>query len=349
MTRRHIRYKAFYNLALASTALLSSLSIAQLENPNVTPNPYEAVSGTWAPLPNNRAWGATSTVYYAGNGNIWAAERCGDNSNCLDTPDIDPIFLIDSDGKIIKSFGAGLIVWPHGIHVDFEGNVWIADARGDTQRMKGHQVHKFSPDGELLMSLGLAGIAGKGNNIFDQPNDVFVAPNGDIFVADGHSSNGNNRIVKFNKNGEYILEWGEKGSGPGQLNVPHALAMDSRGLLYVADRGNSRLQIFEQDGTWVDTWTQFGRPSGLYIDHNDTLYSADSESNTGTARNPGWYRGIRIGSASTGFVTAFIPDPNTGAANGTSVAEGVTADEAGNVYGAEVAQRALRKYIKTSL
>ena len=330
---------------ILALSLLSSGAMAQLDNPNVVPNPYQALENVWAPLPDDREWGATSTVYYAGEGNIWAAERCGGNSNCLDTPELDPIFLIAPDGRVIKSFGAGLIVWPHAIHVDFEGNVWIADARGDATRMKGHQVHKFSSEGELLMSLGLPGVAGKGNNIFDQPNDVLVAPNGDIFVADGHSSNGNNRIVKYNSEGQYLMEWGGKGTGPGQLDVPHALAMDSAGRLFVADRGNSRLQIFDQEGIWLATWTQFGRPSGLYIDANDTLYSADSESNTGPGRNPGWYRGIRIGSAETGFVEAFIPDPNTGEANGTSVAEGVTADEDGNVYGAEVAQRALRKYI----
>lgn len=330
---------------LLALCLVSGGAMAQLDNPNVVPNPYQAVANVWAPLPDDREWGATSTVYYAGEGNVWAAERCGGNGNCLDTPELDSIFLISPEGRIIKSFGAGLIVWPHGIHVDFEGNVWIADARGDATRMKGHQVHKFSSEGELLMSLGLPGVAGKGNNIFDQPNDVLVAPSGDIFVADGHSSNGNNRIVKYNSEGQYIMEWGSKGTGPGQLDVPHALAMDSAGRLFVADRGNSRLQIFDQEGTWLATWTQFGRPSGLYIDANDTLYSADSESNTGPGRNPGWYRGIRIGSAETGFVEAFIPDPNTGEANGTSVAEGVTADEDGNVYGAEVAQRALRKYI----
>ena len=342
--RKNIQAGSYLTLLLMGS-IFSGMANAQLNNPNIIPNPYSVVPNVWAPLPDGRVWGATSTVYYAGDGHLWAAERCGGNGNCLDTPEIDPVFLIDPQGRIIKSFGAGLIVWPHGIHVDHEGNVWIADARGDETRMKGHQVHKFSPDGELLMSLGLAGIAGKGNNIFDQPNDVFVAPNGDIFVADGHSSEGNNRIVKFNSNGEYLMEWGGAGTGPGQLNVPHALAMDSAGRLFVADRGNSRLQIFDQEGNWLATWTQFGRPSGLYIDANDTLYSADSESNTGPGRNPGWYRGIRIGSAVTGFVTAFIPDPNTGEANGTSVAEGVTADEEGNVYGAEVAQRALRKYL----
>ncbi|MCP5331720.1 MAG: hypothetical protein H7A05_10650 [Pseudomonadales bacterium] len=330
---------------LLGSSLASQAAMAQLDTPNVIPNPYTAVPNVWAPLPDGREWGATSAVYYAGEGQIWAAERCGGNGNCLDTPDIDPIVLIDAQGRVIKSFGAGLLVWPHGIHVDSAGNVWIADARGDTPRMKGHQVHKFSPDGELLMSLGLPGIAGKGHNIFDQPNDVLVAPNGDIFVADGHAANGNNRIVKFNSAGEYLTEWGGSGTEAGQFEVPHALAMDSAGRLFVGDRGNSRIQIFDQQGRWLATWTQFGRPSGLYIDAHDTLYSADSESNTGPGRNPGWYRGIRIGNAATGFVSAFIPDPNTGEANGTSVAEGVTADEDGNVYGAEVAQRALRKYL----
>jgi len=336
--------KAFLGVVTA-ISLLSSQVNAQLDNPNLIPNNYDTVPGVWAQLPNGRTWGSTSTVYYAGNGNIWAAERCGANGNCLDTPDIDPVVLINANGDIVKSFGRGQIVWPHGIHVDFEGNVWIADARGDTERMKGHQVHKFSPDGELLMSLGLAGIPGKGRNIFDQPCDVLVAPNGDIFIADGHSANGNNRIVKYNSEGEYLMEWGTTGSEDGEMRVPHALAMDSQGRLFVADRANSRLQIFSQDGEHLDTWTQFGRPSGLYIDGNDILYSADSESNTGARRNPGWYRGIRIGSATTGFVTGFIPDPNSGNARGTSVAEGVTADENGNVYGAEVAQRMLRKYM----
>jgi len=331
---------------LVILGMLCGAAQAQLTNPTVTPNPYTTVPGTWATLPDNRQWGATSTVYAAGNGKIWAAERCGGNTNCLDTPEIDPVLLIEAKtGKVLKTFGRNLIVWPHGIFVDKEGNVWIADARGDDKRKKGHQVHKFSPDGKLLMSLGKAGVAGKDEYTFDQPNAVLVAPNGDIFIAEGHPENGNNRIVKYDSKGKYIKEWGGTGTDSGKLRVPHCLAMDSQGRLFVGDRANSRIQIFDQEGTWIDSWTQFGRPSGLYIDKNDVLYSADSESNTGEHRNPGWYRGIRIGSAKTGFVTAFIPDPNSGFARGTSVAEGVTADEEGNVYGAEVAQKGIRKYV----
>ena len=159
------------------------------------PNPYRTIDD-WAKLPAGRAWGSTSAVYPAQDGeHIWVAERCGQNS-CVGRDDVDPVLLFSPQGELVRSFGAGLIVWPHGIHVDSGGNVWIADARGDQGR--GHQVHKFSAEGKLLMSLGKPGTAGSGTDVFDQPSDVLVAPNGDIFVADGHGAEGNNRIVKFN-------------------------------------------------------------------------------------------------------------------------------------------------------
>ncbi len=311
---------------------------------NHAPNPYRPVEGGWGQLPEGRTWGATSAVYPAGDGNIWAAERCGQNS-CVGRDDVAPILLFDPSGKLLKSFGQGLFVWPHGIHVDRAGNVWVTDARGEDG--KGHQVHKFSPQGELLMSLGVAGVAGEGGTIFNAPSDVLVAPNGDIFVADGHGVRGNNRVVKFSSDGAYIKAWGKTGYGPGEFRDPHALAMDSQGRLFVGDRGNSRIQIFDQEGNYIATWTQFGRPSGLFIDKHDILYSADSESNATWAGNPGWKRGIRIGRVKDGWVTAFIPDPEPDPDNaGTTGAEGVTVDAAGNVYGAEVGPRMLRKYVK---
>lgn len=325
----------------ALTAAFSTQAMAQ-------GNPYEPVGDAWFDLPDGRQWGATSTIYYAGDGKIWVAERCSGNTNCLDTPEIDPIMLVDQDGTILRSFGRNMIVWPHGLHVDPDGNLWIADARGDEERGKGHQVHKFSPEGELLMSIGTAGVAGLDKYIFTNPNDVAVAPNGDIFVADGHRPGTNNRIVKYNKDGEYLMEWGAPGAERGEFNEPHGLAISSENKLFVADRHNNRIQIFDFDGNHIDYWTQFGRPSGVYIDKNDVLYSADSESNTGYQRNPGWERGIRIGSALTGWVTGFIPDPNQGYMPGTSVAEGVTADEDGNIYSAEVRQRKVRKYVPKS-
>ena len=198
------------------------------------------------------------------------------------------------------------------------------------------------------MSLGRPGVAGAGRDTFNQPSDVLVAPDGSIFVADGHGSGDNNRIVKLAADGSYIQEWGSTGQAHGQFRDPHALAMDSQGRLFVGDRKNNRIQIFTQDGEHLDTWTQFGRPSGLYIDKNDILYSADSESSTGGALpNAGWKRGIRIGSVTDGLVTAFIPDPEWEVnVRGTTAAEGVAADDEGNVYGAEVGPRMLRKHIR---
>lgn len=303
--------------------------------------PYRVVEG-WAKMPEGRTWGATSAVYPSADGNLWVGERCGANS-CADKPEVDPVLLFDPAGNLVKSFGAGLILWPHGINVDSEGNVWITDARGGEG--KGHQIFKFSPDGEVLMTLGKAGEAGEGEDTFNQPSDVLVSPNGDIFVADGHGAEGNNRIVKLAPDGTFIKAWGQTGYGPGDFRDPHALAMDSQGRLFVGDRANSRIQIFDQEGNFLAQWTQFGRPSGIYIDADDTIYVADSESNT--RRNPGWHRGIRIGSARTGWVEHLIQDPEPNPdESATSGAEGVAADAQGNVYGAEVGPRQLVKYSK---
>ena len=304
-------------------------------------NPFRAIPG-WGDI--GRDWGSTSAVFTTPEGNVWVAERCGENT-CVGHEDLDNIFLFNPDGELLRSFGAGIFVWPHGIFVDDGGNVWVTDARGEGNR--GHQVHKFSPDGELLMSLGKAGVAGDGNDVFDQPSDVLVAPNGDIFVADGHGSEGNNRIVKFDSDGDFIKTWGTTGKEDGEFRDPHALAMDSTGRLFVGDRGNSRLQIFDQDGNHLETWTQFGRPSGLFIDGNDMLYAADSESNTTWGMNRGYARGIYIGSAFDGWVTMHIPDPNQDPDNAsTTAAEGVAVDADGNIYGAEVGPRQIVKYVR---
>ena len=193
------------------------------------------------------------------------------------------------------------------------------------------------------MTLGKPGGAAE-PDYFYQPNDVLVAPNGDIFVSEGHGA-GNNRILKFSKDGKLIKTWGKLGASPGEFDLPHALAMDSRGRLFVGDRNNNRIQIFTQDGKFLDQWKQFSRPSGVYIDRNDNIYVADSESESVSRNHDGWKRGIRVGSAKDGSVKYFIPDP-VEKATGTSAAEGVAADAQGNVYGAEVGPRALKKYVK---
>ena len=305
------------------------------------PNPYRTVEG-WAKMPEGRTWGATSAVDVDRDGkSLWVAERCGANT-CAGSS-LPAVLQFDESGRLKTSFGAGIFVFPHGIHVDGNANVWVTDARG--KEGKGHQVFKFTPEGKLLLSLGKPGVAGEGPDTFNQPSDVAVGANGDIFVADGHDENSNARIVKFSKDGKFIKAWGKRGSAAGEFDTPHGLAFDSRGRLFVADRGNNRLQIFDQDGKFLEQWKQWSRPSGIYIDKKDVLYVADSESNSKT--NPGWKRGIRIGSAKDGRVTAFIPDPEPDPEKVvTSAAEGLAADASGNIYGAEVGSRSLKKYVK---
>lgn len=324
-------------IGLAAASLVAIPALAE----NHAPNPFEG-DPTWGELPGDREWGSTSAIYPAPDGRtIWVAERCGQNS-CIGKEDLDPILHFDLEGNLLKSFGAGLITWPHGMFVDPEGNVWVTDARGDGER--GHQVWKFSPEGEVLMTLGTKGVPGLGQNVFNQPNDVLVAPDGSIFVADGHGPGGNNRIVKYDADGNYLLEWGETGYAPGQFREPHALAMDSMGRLFVADRHNNRIQLFDQEGSHLDTWHQFGRNSGLFI-KDDILYAVDSESNRTWGNHPGWKRGMRIGSVVDAYVDYFIPDPEPDPDNaGTTFAEGVAVDAEGAIYGAEVGPKRVVKY-----
>jgi sugar lactone lactonase YvrE len=315
------------------------IASARAQTSDSLPNPYHVVENYFK-LPEGRTIGSTAAVDIDRDGrSVWVFDRCGGASGgtpCAGSP-VAPILKFDASGKLVKSFGAGMFVYPHGIHVDKEGNVWVTDGAGKDG--KGQQVVKFSADGKVLLTLGKAGIAGDSPDTFNQPSDALVAPNGDVFIADGHGGNSNARIVKFSKDGKFIKAWGKKGSGPGEFDAPHSLAMDSSGRLFVADRGNSRIQLFDQDGKFLAEWKQFGRPSGLYIDRNDTLYSADTQSNATV--NPGYARGIRIGSAKDGKVTALIPDPDP---DGTG--EGVAADASGNVYGALTAKQALKKYSK---
>ena len=346
---------------LACSVVAVRSSAAQQQPVNDLPNPYRTVEG-WAKLPPGRVWGATSAVEIDRDGaSIWVAERCGVNS-CLNS-DLAPVLKFDPSGNLVAAFGSGMFVFPHGIFVDRDGNVWVTDGQDNRPRRPrgaaadapmppapakiiGHQVYKFSPKGELLMTLGVPG-GGRGKDFFYQPNDVLVAPNGDVFVCEGHASSdsANARVLKFDRTGKFLMEWGHKGKGPGEFDQPHALAMDSRGRLFVGDRGNNRIQIFTPDGQLLDTWYQFSRPSGIYIDADDVLYVADSESGSIDPSHGAWKRGIRIGSARDGSVKWFIPDP-VGETRNTSAAEGVAADAHGNIYGAEVGPKAVKRYVR---
>ena len=327
---------------------------AAVEAVNDLPNPYETMRD-WGTLPDGRTWGSVSAVNVDVDGvHIWAADRCGTNS-CAES-DVDPIVKLDPDGNVVQSFGAGLITWPHGMDVDAEGNVWIADARSPTARelesspnapMNGHQVVKFSPEGEVLLVLGTPGEAGDPPTHFTEPNDVVVGPDGSIYVGEAHGAQFQDepgpdaigRITKWAPDGTFIKSWGSWGYEDGQFRAPHSLAFDSQGRLFVADRGNRRIQIFDQEGTHLDTWYQFSRISGLFIDDNDMLYAIDSESDENY--NPGgWQKGLRVGSARTGEVMYFIPAHESERPSGMggvgSMGEGVTVDGAGNIIAGEV-------------
>ena len=317
------------------------------------PNPYR-LADDWANLPNGRTMGAVGGVTMDPDGrHLWAVIRCDATAperfgnECLDS-DLDPVLKFSPDGNVAESFGGGMFIWPHGIDVDRDGNVWVTDAVGEARTpegTRGHQVIKFSPTGKVLMTLGTPGKAGGGRTHFNAPADVVVAPNGEIFVADGHGSDTNNRVVKFAKDGTYLMEWGKTGYGPGEFRTLHAIAMDADGRVFVGDRSNNRIQIFDQEGAFQAQWTQFGRPSGIFLDDHGRIYVADSESDD--VQNPGWEMGIRIGDVKTGWVEEFIlyqwGDPRSTIGNG---AEFVAVDAEGNIYGGEPAPRNLQKYVR---
>ena len=336
----HTKFVSWMWVALVASAQWGFGQIN--EEVNTGADPY-SMTESFFKLPEGRTIGSTVGMALDRDGSsVWMFDRCG-QSDCVGS-DLDPILKFDASGTLVKSFGAGMIVSPHGINIDVDGNVWVTDYQGpdgiDPRRDgKGHQVFKFSPNGELLMTLGKAGVAGNGPDEFNQPSDVLVAPNGDIFVGDGHGGE-SARIVKFSKSGEFIKTWGTKGTAPGEFETPHALAMDSRGRLFVGDRRNDRVQIFDQDGTFLEEWAQFGRPSGMYIDRNDILYVADSVSDNEGEDSP-WKEGIRIGSVADGEVTTFIDEPEPDGSQ-----EGIVVDHDGNIYTSLGGGMVLRKYVK---
>lgn len=323
--------------ALALTLLVACVAPPLLAQPtrprNDLPQPYKTTRD-WGQLPAGLKWAAVTAVEPAPDGTIYVVHRCFANS-CAGRSEA-PILKFDRNGKLLAQWGQGMFLFPHGATVDRNGNLWLTDARGDGG--KGNRVIKFNPEGKVLMTLPA---------MFDQPTDIVVAANGDLFVTESHRNGKNNRVVKFSRDGTFIKEWGRKGSGRGELSEPHTIAIDSRGRLLVGDRENNRIVIYDQDGNVLDEWRQFGRPSGISITSDDTIYVADSESgpDTGARELPGIKKGIRIGNARTGEVTAFIEDMESTTPD-HSGAEGVGVDAQGNVYGAVVRRQMLERHVK---
>jgi hypothetical protein len=266
----------------------------------------------WGALPSGQEWGEVTGVAVDAKNTIIAVRRTDP-----------PVIEMNPAGQVLKMWGEKMFVWPHGFRIDHDGFLWITDGRAADGR--GEQIFKIAPDGRVAMTLGTKGVAGETSSTFAGPADVAFAANGDIFVADGHV---NNRVVKFSKDGRFIKSWGKKGTGPGEFSVPHAVALDSRGRVFVADRGNRRIQIFDQDGQYLAEWTQFGRPSGLLITADDTIYVADVQDKPG----------ISFGSAKDGTVRGRI--------EGT-LPESIAVDRDGSVYAGETTTgHTLRKFTK---
>jgi DNA-binding beta-propeller fold protein YncE len=339
----------------------------QYPKPTELPNPYRLVEG-WPTLPktmNGGHWGEVIRVHVDSNGNIWVFNRCFNtvppgNATCINRGDANPPILeFDPSGKLLRSFGAGLFAYAHGFTVDGDGNLWASDvndeavvlgmpAKNADGVVMGQEVLKLSPVGKVLMTLGKEGVAGTGPDMFDRPTGIAVAPDGSIFVSDGHYPNkyGTARVVKFSKEGRFIKSWGRLGSGPGEFDEPHDIFIGgSQNRVYVADRRNKRIQVFDQDGNFIVAWKQFGEPSSVFVGKDDTIYVGASSADPKTKK--GVVRGIVIGNARDGSLKAFIPDPSDLNKQiwGTS-ASGIAADEEGNIYAADVGAHNLRKYVK---
>lgn len=294
-------------IALAvGTVLIVALISARGHVTQAAGNQYRLVED-WAQLPPGQQFGGVSGVDIDPKGVLYAFRRDAGN-----------IWTLDPTGKFVREWGPGIAKRTHSIRVDRDGFIWTTDSAG-------HTVKKFRADGTLVMTLGKYDVAGDGPDTFNQPTDVCVTVNGDFFVTDGY---GNSRVVKFNKEGTYIKEWGTKGTGPGQFNLPHAIVQDSRGRLIVADRTNKRLQVFDTDGKFLEQWTHLGVPYGLYITKSDMLVVGDFESAK-----------IFIADARTAKLLDTI--------DGTPNVHAVAVDPAGNIYAASNSKFYLKKFIRT--
>jgi DNA-binding beta-propeller fold protein YncE len=321
-------------------------------------NPYRVIRD-WAQFTTEaRPWGGSNGVALDRDGRSgWAVDRCspGTSPGCLGTK-ANPVHLFDPSGKEIRSFGGGLFVWPHGIHVDREGNVWVADsgaaapellAKYPGETAKGSAVFKFNSAGTLLLTLGKPGTRGKPPEALTEPTDVVTDPmNGDVYVAESHTNVAApglvGRISVFDGTGRFLRTIGRTGTAPGEFRTPHAIEFDSQGRLIVADRHNHRIQILTKQGVFVAEYAEFGRTSGLAIDRNDVIYTADSESTDRV--HPGWRRGVRIGSLKDGKVTMFVPPHAVPDSTDGAMGEGIAVDAAGNIYTAEAQLRGVTRY-----
>lgn len=209
-------------------------------------------------LPAHMNFGEVSSVAIDRRGHIFVFHR-GTN----------PLVEFNGKGEFVQSLNDGLFEAAHGLRIDPDGNLWTTDVAA-------HLVLKLDCEGHVTMVLGRKGRSGETDALFNQPTDVAFGPNGEIFVADGY---GNSRVVKFDRSGNFVKSWGQKGSGPGEFNLPHTIVVDSRGRVLVGDRENRRIQLFDLDGNFLTQWTHAGAPWGLSLAQDGTLFMADGYAN----------------------------------------------------------------------
>jgi DNA-binding beta-propeller fold protein YncE len=355
VARRNIML-LFCALLVLPALLINQEAIAQTS----TSNHYRVQMG-WGNLPEDRTFGVISGVFPDPDGeHLWFLDRCGDNQ-CAGNI-IDPILKFDLQGNLVDSFGGGMFAFPHGFALDHEGYLWVTEggSHGDSratlgeQLGLGHQVLKLNKQGEVLMRLGEAGVWGDDESHFNGPSGVAIAENGDIWVTDGHRG-GNNRLMKFSADGEFLMSIGggvgSESKEAASFSDPHDVKIDANGRVLVADRGNSRIQVFNSAGELQQVWTHYGKPSGLFVDHNNVLYVGDGLSGAFRTSEPdkwrsnlGWERGIRIGSLNTeqAWVTHFIPQIEESAG---AYIEFLGVDFNGHIYSGEVGRKRMIKFV----
>jgi DNA-binding beta-propeller fold protein YncE len=295
--------------ALGAMTTLHTLRVRAADN-QVQQSDYRQVEN-WAQFPPGvTKWGSVTGVDVDTHDNVYVLQRS----------DSMPIMVFDRQGKFLRGWGKGMFKTAHFLRVDRFGYVWATD-RGDMQ------AFKFDSNGKLLLTLGRKGVTGDNtsHDTFNGLADLAVAKNGNIFIADGEGPN--TRVVKLARDGKFIQWWGGKGTGPGQFNVPHSIAVDAKGRIYVADRSNNRIQIFDPAGKFLNQWTNFGTPWGLFI-RGDLIYVVD-----GTANNCLLIAGIRDGK---------VREKIEGLSNPTAV----TVDSTGAIYVGEVNGTNVKKFVK---
>lgn len=329
-------------------------------------NPFASNNG-WYEMPAGRYIGGISGIEIdkKDGKSLWIFERCGGRDMCVGNH-VDPIIHFAPDGKIIKMFGKDEVAYPHGLYVDPDNNVWITDLQSNMDpaarrgrpipsqdgiaptKKLGATVTKYSPDGKILLTIGTPGVYGNDATHLSQPSDVITDKQGNIYVADSHDSEpSNDRVVKYDKTGKFIKQWEAcKPTDKSQIDCAHALAWDSKGQLYVGNRSNDSVDVYTQDGVLVKSITNWGKPSGIFIDDKDNMYVSDSQS--GTGNNMKFVKGVRIGALADGKPKWYAPDPlgNMAPWSGGSTLspEGVTADKDGIMYTSHVTPGGITKW-----